>query len=419
MAKIVEMPKLSDTMEEGRIARWLKKEGETVREGDLLLEIETDKATMEYPSPDGGVLLKILHGDGATVPLRSPIGVLGAAGEAFDLAQLTTSVKGAPSAGGQKKSPSSGQGETAAPASTPAFANSLPDERSERIKASPLAKKMAKAAGIDLQSLQGKGSGPHGRIIAADITAKGAASPVKGQSVRSGVSQKIELSMMRKTIAKRLVGAKNNAPHFYLNVSADMGAILEWREQLNQEPQYKNDPLKKVSVNDLIILAVSRALRHHPMVNASWDEDAIIQHHQVHVAMAVALPQGLITPVLWDTDTLSARDIAVLTKTLGNKAKEGKLDPSEYSGGTFTISNLGMVGVESFTAIINPPQACILAVGAVMPVPWVAPSSGAIVVQKRVQLTLSCDHRVVDGMVGAQFLQTLVAYLETPLKMLA
>jgi pyruvate dehydrogenase E2 component (dihydrolipoamide acetyltransferase) len=227
----------------------------------------------------------------------------------------------------------------------------------------------------------------------------------------------IPVSMMRKTIAKRLLAAKNDAPHFYLTVSADLTSLSDWRVRLNSDPTVQSGSKAKVSVNDLVVLAVSRALQRHPMVNSSWQGDFIQQHKDVHVALAVALPEGLVTPVIRDTDRLGVRDIAARARDLAEKAKGGKLGNDDFTGGTFTVSNLGMFGIEEFTAIINPPQAAILAVGAALPTPWVD-KAGNVVVRQRVKMTMSCDHRVVDGAVGAAFLKTLVEFLEDPTLML-
>ena len=420
MAILIDMPKLSDTMEEGGVSEWFKKEGEFVEEGELLLAIETDKATMEYASPEEGTLLKILVNEGATVALRKPIAVLGDQGEAFNLSDLVgESQQGSSS----KKASVSDEVGTTAPAEDKAPgqdnkpAPSL--STSSRIKASPLAKKIAAEKGIDLASL--KGSGPNGRIIQRDLSSSNESSPsfyASPSPAQSAEDVKKPHTMMRKTIAKRLLAGKNEAPHFYLTVSANMGAMVDWRAKLNQDPRVLSKELPKVSLNDLIILATAKALKQHPEVNASWHDEYIMEHGNVHIAMAVALPSGLITPVIPFTDSLGVREIARKSKELAGKAKEGKLQPDEYSGGTFTISNLGMTSVESFTAIINPPQACILAVGTSKPTPHVD-ENGALVVQTRMNLTMSCDHRVVDGMVGAKFLETLITYLENPLFMLS
>ncbi|MCB9228945.1 MAG: 2-oxo acid dehydrogenase subunit E2 [Deltaproteobacteria bacterium] len=408
MASVIEMPKLSDTMEEGGIAEWFRKEGDYVEEGEPLLAIETDKATMEYSSPEEGVLLKILVPAGTTVRLQQAIAVIGAKGEQPDYDSLLKApAASAATSATKEEQPSPGR---AAPETTSRTVTGPAAEG--RIKASPLARKLAQEKGLSLNQLQG--SGPHGRIIQRDVTGA-AVTP----AFRSGGSadKRIPHSMMRKTIAKRLLAAKNEAPHFYLSISADMSAVLDWRTQLNRDPGVEKGELPKVSVNDLLILAAGRALRRHPEINASWEEDAIIQFGQVDVCMAVALPSGLVTPVIRGADQLSAREIAARSRLLAGKARDGSLSPEEYTGGSFTISNLGMTRVESFTAIINPPQACILAAGASLPQPWVD-ESGQLLVRPRMQMTLSCDHRVVDGMTGARFLETLVSFLEQPLLMI-
>jgi pyruvate dehydrogenase E2 component (dihydrolipoamide acetyltransferase) len=428
MATVIEMPKLSDTMEEGAVANWLKKEGEPVKEGEPLVEIETDKATQEYESPATGVLYKIVVKPGSTVKLRTPIAVIAKKDEAVDLDSLLKSL-GKPAA---PAAPASAAGAKPA-AATPAAARSTASVASPqaaaapapavagsggRIKASPLAKKIAKERGIDLAHLSG--SGPGGRIVQRDLEQAPAAGVPASQAPSypaQGATQ-LPVSMMRKTIAKRLLAAKNDAPHFYLTVSVDCTRLGEWRARLNEEAAKSGGALPKVSVNDIITLAVSRALKHHPMVNASWQGDFIVQNHDVHVAIAVALPEGLVTPVLRHTDRMSLREIARQTGDLAGKAKAGKLANQDFAGGTFTISNLGMFGIEEFTAIINPPQACILAVGAAQATPAVD-AKGQLVVQQRMKMTMSCDHRVVDGATGAQFLQTLTRYLEDPLAMMS
>ena len=281
----------------------------------------------------------------------------------------------------------------------------------ERVKASPLAKKMAADKGINIATISG--SGPSGRVIAKDLetVSSGASGP---RAVRSGEDRVIANTMMRKTIAKRLLAGKNEAPHFYLTVSADMSRMNDWRVRLNKEADKTG---VKVSVNDLVTLSVAKALVKHREINASWQGDSILEYGNVHVAMAVALPTGLVTPVIRFTDQLNIREIAKQSKELAGKAKDGKLSNEDYAGGTITISNLGMFGIEEFTAIINPPQASILAVGATILTPFVD-AKGLVVVQPRMKITMSCDHRVIDGVMGAQFLQTLVSYLEEPLNML-
>jgi pyruvate dehydrogenase E2 component (dihydrolipoamide acetyltransferase) len=426
MALVIEMPKLSDTMEEGGIANWLKKEGEKIGEGEPLVEIETDKATQEYESPEEGVLLKILVQPGKAVALRTPIAIIGAAGEAFDLAALTgggtktaatTPAAASPTTSAVPPKP------TAKPVGAVAPTQAAPVVVG-RVKASPLARKVAAELGVDVSQISG--SGPAGRVVLRDIehrSGSGAAAAQSAQAqpaVAGAASTTIPVTMMRKTIAKRLLAAKNDAPHFYLTISADVTKLEAWRQQLNgaaAKAAKVGVAATKVSLNDVVILAASRALKVHPEVNSSWQGDTILQHAEAHVAIAVALPEGLVTPVIRRADALGLRDIAASVRDLAGKAKDGKLSNDAYAGGTFTISNLGMFGIEEFTAIINPPQAAILAVGAALPTPWVD-EHGALVVQQRMKMTLSCDHRVVDGATGAKFLQTLVSYLEEPMQML-
>jgi pyruvate dehydrogenase E2 component (dihydrolipoamide acetyltransferase) len=432
VARVIEMPKLSDTMEEGGIANWLKKEGDSVKEGEPLVEIETDKATQEYESPAEGVLLKIIaQPGGKAVPLRGPIAVIGEKGEKVDLDALIAKSSPAAKAAAPAAKPAPATNvvdirpaaaSQLAPAPTPAPAPAV--NAGGRVRSSPLARKIAAEKGINLSNVHG--SGPGGRVVMKDLEnapAGGAvgAPPSTHVHAAAAESRSVPVSMMRKTIAKRLLAAKNEAPHFYLTVSANMTRANEWRERLNAEAAKaakSGGDVAKVSVNDLVIMAVARSLRLHPMVNASWQGDTILMNGPVHVAMAVALPEGLVTPVIRDTDRLGVREIARQSRDLATRAKDGKLGNNDYMGGTFTISNLGMFGIEEFTAIINPPQACILAVGATQVVPAVD-DKGAVVAQARMKMTMSCDHRVVDGASGAQFLKTLVGYLEDPLNMLA
>lgn len=413
MATIIKMPKLSDTMEEGGIASWSVSEGDFIEEGDTLVEIETDKATMEYTAEVEGYVLKILVHPGVSVALQTPICVLGESkDESFDLSQEEAAPsKGTPSA--EKEEP-----KEIPAASMPVENLSAPSGSVDsRVKASPLAKKLAKDQGVDLGSLAG--SGPNGRVIARDLQGVAASPVASGNTTTPGAQDvKVPLSMMRKTIAKRLLAGKNNAPHFYLTVSANVNALLDWRKSLNSLKDVVSGSSPKVSVNDLIILAVSRALRQHPDVNSSWHDEYILQHGSVDVSVAVALPGGLVTPILFHADHMGVFDISRKVKELALKAKNGDLKPEEYSGGSFTISNLGMTSVEQFTAIINPPQSCILAVGTTRKLPEFA-EDGSVVPVRRMKMTMSCDHRVVDGMIGAKFLDTLVTYLENPLMMLS
>ena len=419
MAEIIEMPKLSDTMEEGGVANWVKKEGDFIEEGEVFVEIETDKATMEYNSPEEGYLLKILVPAGETCDLSAPICVVGEKGEKFDLDSLVGASSAPVESEPAKK-------EVVAEAPRPDVAKTV--DASDRVKASPLAKKIASDKGLDIAKIEG--SGPNGRIIARDVDSArvqetpleaSTTAPVSQAPIMPAMAGDIDVpnSMMRKTIAKRLHAAKNDAPHFYLKRSVNMTNLIAWRKRLNDEvANFRGEnPPPKVSVNDLIVLASAKALMKHPYVNASWQGDSIRQHGAAHVAVAVAIPDGLITPVVRFANLLGARDIATLTKDLIGKAKSGKLTPDQYQGGTFSISNLGMMGIEDFTAIINPPQSAILAVGATIKTPWVN-AAGEVEVQPRMKICLSCDHRVIDGAVGAEFLQTLTAYLEDPMMML-
>lgn len=422
---IIRMPKLSDTMLEGGISKWLKSEGDQVKEGEALVEIETDKAALEFSSPESGTLLKILAVKGSTTPLDAPICVLGKKGNTYNPSWISsdfTSVQGSSLSSSASPSLSSSPGERSINGVSnaeqekslkvsPSGQKSYSLSNLLRVKASPLAKRIAESQGLDLR---GKvGTGPNGRVIVRDLDALSSQNSTR-TSFKVKEDHKVTLTMMRKTIAKRLLQGKNEAPHFYLKQSASMGQMLDWREKLNRDREAKK--LARISVNDLMILAVSRALKDHPGVNASWQGDYILEFGQINIAMAVALPGGLVTPVIRNADQLTLSEISNVAKELGLRAKEGKLTNDDYVGGTFTISNLGMTGIEEFTAIINPPQAAILAIGKTMSVPWVNPN-GELGVQSRVNLTLSCDHRVIDGMVGALFMETLVKYLETPILM--
>jgi pyruvate dehydrogenase E2 component (dihydrolipoamide acetyltransferase) len=416
MATVMEMPKLSDTMKEGAVARWLKKEGEKVTAGIPVVEIETDKATMEFESPASGTLLKIIVGDKQTCDLNAPIAVIGKADENWQEAveKHLNKKKGAAPAG---KAPAAAPAaaapavSAAAPSAPAATSVSAAAVTQDRLRASPLAKRVAADKGIDLRTVQG--SGPHGRIVVRDVENIPAGSGAVGSAFSTAPlaeMEKIPLSMMRKTIARRLVESTSTAPHFYLTVSINMGPLLAWRKAT----MAKLPESDKFSVNDLIVFLVSRALRKHPNINASWQGEFIAQYNSVHMGVAVALPAGLITPVVRHADKLSLVQIAQKNRELIKLARDGKLQPDDYSGGTFTISNLGMSGIEEFTAIINPPQAAILAVGSTTAVPAVD-ENGQVVVEQRMKITLSCDHRVIDGAQGAEFLKTLKTYFEDPM----
>ncbi len=439
MAQILEMPKLSDTMTEGSIIKWLKKEGDKIESGLPLVEVETDKSNMEYESPYRGVLLKIIVGDGQKCDLQAPIAVIGKADEnwedalqKFNDSKGTKSVKkeSAPKkeesaeekevVSEEKTKKAEGepkQAESEAQQSEPVKEENKESQQSTEVssvKASPLAKKMAADMGIDLTQV--KGSGPNSRIVQRDLkeyTAKIDTAPGKTLTAREEI-KKVPLTNMRKIIAKRLIESVSTAPHFYLKMSINMTQLLQSRKAILAQC----GPENKFSVNDLIIYFVSRALVKHPEINASWKDDCIEEYSHVHMSVAVALPSGgLITPVVRHAHALSIFEISREASRLIALARDSKLKPEEYSGGTFSISNLGMTGVEDFTAIINPPQAAILAIGSTIPTPCVS-QEGNVVVEQRMTLSLSCDHRVIDGLMGAQFLQTLKHYLENPLALL-
>jgi pyruvate dehydrogenase E2 component (dihydrolipoamide acetyltransferase) len=412
MATVMEMPKLSDTMSEGSVARWLKKEGEKVSAGLPVIEIDTDKATMEYESPASGVLLKILVGDGQKCPLQAPIAVIGKDGEKWeDAIEKYNAKKGSSSAThtGTKKEVSEKTPKTNVTVTSSSNLNSATDID---VKASPLAKKIAADKGINLKDIQG--SGPNGRIVQRDLNLNsvGSSSSLPAFTAGSEV-EKIPHTNMRKTIARRLAESVQTAPHFFLTVSINMTNILSWRKEVVA----KLSENEKFSVNDLVIFLTARALKRHPEVNSSWQDDYVAHYRDVHMSVAVALPNGLMTPVVRHADKLTVVQISQETKRLVKLAKEGKLQPNDYAGGTFSVSNLGMAGIESFTAIINPPQAAILAVGATVPTPVVL-ANGSVGVEQRMKVTLSCDHRVIDGAVGAEFLKTLKQFFEDPVSAL-
>ena len=412
------MPKMSDTMTEGVVVAWHKKVGDTVKVGDILAEVETDKATMELENYVKGTLLHIGVEQGHAVPVDALIAIVGKEGE--DVAALLNA--GAPAlAASSASAPEQAPAEASAPAQAPVEALAPTDP--QRIKASPLARKLAAEQGLDLRRIQG--SGDNGRIVRRDLQGQAAAkAPAAAEALATpdlsawlnrpaGQGESFTdqpLSQMRKTIARRLTESKNAAPHFYLTMEIDMDQAVEARQRLNQ-----NAPVK-ISINDLVIKAAAMALRQHPAVNSSWLGDRIRQNHHIHVGVAMALPEGLVVPVLRFADQKNLVQIATQTKEYAGKAKEKKLQPQDWEGNTFTISNLGMFGIEAFTAIINPPDACILAVGAVRECPVVR--NGQLSVGQRMTVTLSCDHRVVDGATGAAFLQSLSLMLRDPVSML-
>lgn len=422
MAIKIEMPKLSDTMEEGVIASWNVEEGDKVEAGDIIAEVETDKATMEVEAFDEGTVLKILVDAGDAVPLGGLMAVLGEEGE--DISDILDSAGSADSgsseekeeakeSASEEKEESSGSGE--ATLTSPKSESSSSDSTGEhgRILASPLARKMAEDKGIDLSSVDG--SGPNGRIVKADIEdykeSAPAAATASTQSFESIESKEIKVSQMRKVIARRLSESKFTNPHFYETIDIDMKAAIAARKQMNDT----NEDVK-ISFNDIVVKACATALTRHQYVNSSWNDDVIKQHGDVHVSVAVAIEEGLMTPVIRHTDKKGLAQISSETRELAGLARDRKLQPEQMEGSTFTISNLGMFGIEEFTAIINPPNACILAVGAIRDVPVV--ENGEVVPGKRMKVTLSSDHRIVDGAKAAEFLNTVRNLLENPLSML-
>lgn len=427
MAEVITMLALSPTMEEGTIAEWLKPEGSTVEEGELIAEVETDKATMEMESFFEGTVLKVLVKAGDAVKVGAPMAVIGEPGEDADAALAALGGAPAPS-------------EAAAPApqaepepAQEAVSEAAPEtSESTRIFASPVARNMAKDQGIDLSQV--KGSGPNGRIVKADIeqaiaqgtkpaaaapaaaaAPKAAAAPageslVIGQMPDAGGSAE-PMSQMRKTIAKRLTQVWQNTPHFYLTMSIDMAPAMAFRKQINSQlDAAKFDA--KVSVNDLIIKACAIALKRFPRMNVAFNGDELMHFEQVHIGVAVAIEDGLITPTIRNADQKSLVQLSGEVRELALKARDKKLKPNEYGGSTFTISNLGMYGIDDFCAVINPPEAGILACGAVQQVPVV--KDGELAIGTIMRVTLSCDHRAVDGAVGAEFLQHVKSLLENP-----
>ena len=425
MANIIEMPKLSDTMTVGTLVKWLKKEGDSVKSGDMLAEVETDKATMELECFFDGTLLKIFSPAGSQVAIGAPLCAVGKPGEVVEApAGQPAAQAAAPASKEEPQAPAPAPVVTApthAPAPVAASVSEQSRAVGERIKISPLAKKLADEKGVDPSTVTG--SGPGGRIVRADIEAaaknpKPAAKSGGGATFTGGaigakgpvqIERAVPVSTMRGVIAKRLLESKTTIPHFYLEIEVDAEPLLALREQLNKGLA---DAGVKLSVNDFILKASAEALRKVPDVNASWHGTEIRYHAAANVSFAVALPDGLITPVVFNAHEKSVFQISTEAKSLGKKAKDKKLQPAEFTGGTFCVSNLGMMGIPKFLPIINPPNAAILGVGTTVTKPVV--KNGQIVVGQTLTLTLSADHRVVDGAVGAQFLGALKSVLETP-----
>ena len=429
MAEIIRMPKMSDTMEEGVIAGWVKKVGDEVKSGDILAEVETDKATMELESYDDGFLLHVGVKDGESVPVDGVIAIIGEKGENIDdiLKEVSNEQNNNEAVDAKEEK------EEIVDEDDPVEENlelkeeevkntddkiediniDFPNE-SDRIKASPLAKKLASEKGVDISMVKGSGDG--GRIIKEDIenfkhSENIPTKEVKLPEIYSKESyEEIPVSQMRKTISKRLAESKFSAPHFYLTMEIDMDNCVEGRNKINETSDVK------ISFNDIIIKAAAVSLRKHPMVNASFLTDKIRVNNHIHIGVAVAVDEGLLVPVIRFADNKSLSHISTEVRNLAGKAKNKELQPSDWEGNTFTISNLGMFGIDEFTAIINPNDACILAVGGIKNTPVV--KNGEIVPGNVMKVTLSCDHRIVDGAIGSAFLKTLKELIEDPIKIL-
>ena len=429
MAEIIRMPKMSDTMEEGVIAGWVKKVGDEVKSGDILAEVETDKATMELESYDDGFLLHVGVKDGESVPVDGVIAIIGEKGENIDdiLKEVSNEQNNNEAVDAKEEK------EEIVDEDDPVEENlELKEEEvkntedkiedinidfsneSDRIKASPLAKKLASEKGVDISMVKGSGDG--GRIIKEDIenfkhSENIPTKEVKLPEIYSKESyEEIPVSQMRKTISKRLAESKFSAPHFYLTMEIDMDNCVEGRNKINETSDVK------ISFNDIIIKAAAVSLRKHPMVNASFLTDKIRVNNHIHIGVAVAVDEGLLVPVIRFADNKSLSHISTEVRNLAGKAKNKELQPSDWEGNTFTISNLGMFGIDEFTAIINPNDACILAVGGIKNIPVV--KNGEIVPGNVMKVTLSCDHRIVDGAIGSAFLKTLKELIEDPIKIL-
>jgi pyruvate dehydrogenase E2 component (dihydrolipoamide acetyltransferase) len=442
MAKIIGLPKLSPTMEEGTLVRWVKNEGDAIEVDDLVAEVETDKATMEFRSFDKGVLLKQLAPEGSTLQPDQPVAIFGNKGE--DISSLVAKAGGG--GGGEAAAAKPEAKPEAKPAAKPEAKAAEPAAEPEpteepvtgRVIASPVVRKIAREKDLDLSRV--RGSGPNGRVVKRDVedarqglpgqalrgpsapppamrpaSAKAPApAPVPVQVHTPGQGDRVEkLSQMRKTIARRLSESKREVPHFYLTIDVDAEPLMAARASINAELEASGE---KISLNDLLIKACAVALRRVPAVNASFLGDSIAFHDRVDISVAVAIPDGLVTPVVRSADQLGVLSIARIVKDLAARAKDKKLKPEEMQNGTFSISNLGMFGIDEFSAVINPPEGAILAIGAVRDEPVV--KKGAVVPGKKLAMTMSCDHRVVDGAVGAEWLKVLRSIVESPLRML-
>jgi pyruvate dehydrogenase E2 component (dihydrolipoamide acetyltransferase) len=408
MASKILMEALSPTMEEGRLVEWKKNEGDAIRPGDVLAEVETDKAVMELVSRAEGVLLKLLVPAGSTVAVASLMGVIGQPGE--DISALLGDAPAPKAATTPTPLPSN---LAAPPTTAPLPSSPAAPPQGGRTRASPLARKVARERGLDLGAVAG--SGPEGRIVLRDLDKVVAAplAPAGALAAPAGAYHDVPLSQIRKTIARRLAQSNGPVPTFYLTTEVDMDRTWEAREALNAAGKRGSGAATRISFNDIVMKATAAALKAHPACNAWWQDDRIRYWNEVHLSVAVAVEDGLITPVVRHADRKSLREISAEVKELAGRARERRLKPEEYTGGTFSVSNLGMFDIDQFTAIINPPEAGILAVGSI--VEQAVVRQGAVVPGRRLRLTMSCDHRVIDGATGAAFLRTLKGMLENPL----
>lgn len=413
--EVITMPRLSDTMTEGKVAKWQKNVGDTVKEGDILAEIETDKAVQDFESEFNGTLLYQGVGEGDAAEVDKILAIIGPAGT-----DVSAIVSGGGKTAAAPKANAENSAKTQAPAEDKNESAPVAASTGDRVAISPLARKIAQDKGIDFASI--KGSGENGRIVKKDVeNYQPSAQPVAAATAKAAPAQpsvaftpgedsETQNSQMRNIIAKRLAESKFTAPHYYLTVEINMDKAIEARKEMNAVPD------TKVSFNDMVIKAVAVALRKHPQVNSSWAGDKIVHHGNINVGVAVAVPDGLVVPVLKNTDYMSYSAISAAVKDMAGRAKTKALKANEMEGSTFSVSNLGMFGIETFTSIINQPNSAILSVGAIIEKPIV--KNGQIVVGNTMKLSLACDHRVIDGATGAQFLQTLRTYLESPLTLL-
>jgi pyruvate dehydrogenase E2 component (dihydrolipoamide acetyltransferase) len=411
----IQMPKLSDTMTEGTLVSWKKKKGDNVSAGEVLAEIETDKATMEWESPEDGTLTKIYVEEGGKVNVGDKIAFIGGEGEEApkEKDKKKDQKEEKPKAEEEKEKKPAAKEAGVSPAPTqPTRPPPQPEEA--RVKASPVARRIAAEFGVDLASV--KGTGPEGRVTETDVRAAAKSKPVSPETpassaIEAGESARIQLSGMRKIIAQRLIESLGPVPHFYLNIDIDAGPLMEAREELKSAGEGAD--AAKITVNDFVLKAAVQAALKVPRVNASFDGDAIVQYADVDLGMAVAIEDGLLTPVIRAAQNKSLREISELAKDLAHRARNKRMKPEEFQGGTFTVSNLGGMGIDSFSAVINPPQGFILAIGKITKLP-VIDDCDQIVVGHRMLITMSCDHRVIDGALGAEYLKELRHLLENP-----